>query len=49
MAERFNNIEDYVEDDVKDVHPSNPIEQRDTRIAELEKNVAEMSDMKENV
>ena len=49
MTEKSNNMEDLEEAENEDVLPNNPIEQRDARIAELEKNVVEMNDMKENV
>ena len=35
--------------DEEDLLPSNPIERRDAKIAELEKNVADMNELKENV
>ena len=37
------------EEDEEDLLPSNPIERRDAKIAELEKSVADMNELKENV
>ena len=49
QAETTNNMEDLLDDESEEVLPSNPIELRDAKIIELEKNVAEMNDMKENL
>ena len=49
-AENMNSMEEHFGDeDDEELLPSNPIERRDTKIAELEKNVAEMNVLQESV
>ena len=47
MDEKIPGVDDEEEDDL--IVPSNPIERRDARIAELEKTSEEVSSLKENM
>ena len=49
QAETTSNMEEPLDDESEEVVPSNPIELRDAKIVELEKNVADMNDMKESL
>jgi hypothetical protein len=49
-VERSSSMDEHIDaGDEEDLLPSNPIERRDAKIAELEKNVADMNELKENV
>ena len=49
-VEKSSNMDEQIDaDDEEELLPSNPIERRDAKIAELEKNVADMNELKENV
>jgi hypothetical protein len=49
-VERSSSMDEQIDaGDEEELLPSNPIERRDAKIAELEKNVADMNELKENV